>query len=222
MRNSLLKMMLTLALAFLTLDASAEVISFTNRTAFVNALAPGYFEDTFSDVTNGGITGASNTRSGNGFSVTYSASPNGLFSATGAMSTAVTTDNLLATMGSAPVYAAGGYFYLTDLPGDYQAFPGAKVSAFASNGSDPISTLESNVNSLTNFFGWISSTPLVSITMNSGGTSPDRWNTIDDFIVGDRAAVPEIDPAGMGSVLALVTGALGLLERRRLKAADAA
>jgi hypothetical protein len=30
--------------------------------------------------------------------------------------------------------------------------------------------------------------------------------------------VPEIDPAGMGSVLALVTGALGLLERRRLKA----
>ncbi|NBV47240.1 MAG: hypothetical protein EBR86_16795 [Planctomycetia bacterium] len=29
--------------------------------------------------------------------------------------------------------------------------------------------------------------------------------------------VPEIDPAGMGSVLALVTGALGLLERRRLK-----
>jgi len=32
------------------------------------------------------------------------------------------------------------------------------------------------------------------------------------------AAVPEIDPAGMGSVLALVTGALALIERRRLKA----
>ena len=32
------------------------------------------------------------------------------------------------------------------------------------------------------------------------------------------SGVPEIDPAGMGSVLALVTGALGLLERRRLKA----
>jgi formylglycine-generating enzyme required for sulfatase activity len=34
----------------------------------------------------------------------------------------------------------------------------------------------------------------------------------------NSAPVPEIDPAGMGSVLALVTGALGLLERRRLKA----
>jgi sulfatase modifying factor 1 len=35
--------------------------------------------------------------------------------------------------------------------------------------------------------------------------------------VSGPSPVPEIDPAGMGSVLALVTGALGLLERRRLK-----
>jgi len=35
--------------------------------------------------------------------------------------------------------------------------------------------------------------------------------------VAGPSPVPEIDPAGMGSVLALVTGALGLLERRRLK-----
>lgn len=34
-----------------------------------------------------------------------------------------------------------------------------------------------------------------------------------------QAAVPEIDPAGMGSVIALVIGGLGLLERRRLRAA---
>jgi hypothetical protein len=31
--------------------------------------------------------------------------------------------------------------------------------------------------------------------------------------------VPELDPAGMGSVMALVTGVLGLLERRRRAAA---
>jgi len=31
------------------------------------------------------------------------------------------------------------------------------------------------------------------------------------------ATVPEIDPAGIGSVLALATGGLALLERRRLK-----
>jgi hypothetical protein len=32
-------------------------------------------------------------------------------------------------------------------------------------------------------------------------------------LVSDPSGVPEIDPAGLGSVLALVTGALGLLER---------
>jgi hypothetical protein len=43
----------------------------------------------------------------------------------------------------------------------------------------------------------------------------------DAWVLGTTgsAAVPEIDPAGIGSVLALVTGALGLLERRRLKTA---
>ena len=35
----------------------------------------------------------------------------------------------------------------------------------------------------------------------------------------DRGGVPEIDAAGAGSVLALVTGILGLIERRRLKVA---
>jgi len=37
--------------------------------------------------------------------------------------------------------------------------------------------------------------------------------------VSGPAAVPEIDPNGLGSVLALVLGSLGLLERRRLKEA---
>lgn len=42
---------------------------------------------------------------------------------------------------------------------------------------------------------------------------------LDNVSVVASTGVPEIDPAGMGSVLALVTGALGLMERRRLKGA---
>jgi hypothetical protein len=44
-----------------------------------------------------------------------------------------------------------------------------------------------------------------------------RTDLTGSFIIA-AAPVPEIDPAGVGSVLALVTGALGLIERRRLKA----
>ena len=59
-------------------------------------------------------------------------------------------------------------------------------------------------------YGTVSSAP-VDVNANgynSGGLGTGSFTT---------SAVPEIDPAGMGSVLALVTGALGLLERRRLR-----
>jgi len=39
------------------------------------------------------------------------------------------------------------------------------------------------------------------------------------YVTGSPSAVPEIDPAGIGSILALASGALCLLERRRLKRA---
>jgi len=64
-------------------------------------------------------------------------------------------------------------------------------------------------------------TSALDMSSSSSYTFPASDETAD---VGFRLAspfiapVPEIDPAGMGSVLALVTGALGLLERRRLKA----
>ena len=69
--------------------------------------------------------------------------------------------------------------------------------------------------------GWSSDAfPLSSSDRRSGARSNEF------YLIGFRLAspvnsapVPEIDPAGIGSVLALVTGALGLLERRRLKAA---
>jgi hypothetical protein len=53
-----------------------------------------------------------------------------------------------------------------------------------------------------------------------GALSQSEMNAIINNPTGNLLGgtpVPEIDPAGMGSVLALVTGALGLLERRRLK-----
>jgi hypothetical protein len=42
---------------------------------------------------------------------------------------------------------------------------------------------------------------------------------LSELLPKDFVVVPEIDPAGIGSVLALVTGALGLIERRRMKVA---
>lgn len=66
---------------------------------------------------------------------------------------------------------------------------------------------------------------------DNGGTYPDGyffWDIVHPTTQGHALVaglvlqaipIPEIDPAGVGSVLALVAGALGLLERRRVKTA---
>jgi len=66
---------------------------------------------------------------------------------------------------------------------------------------------------------------IASDLSSSGGAAGPT--TVESNNIGFRLAspvsgppgVPEIDPAGLGSVLALVTGTLGLLERRRKRAA---
>jgi hypothetical protein len=50
---------------------------------------------------------------------------------------------------------------------------------------------------------------------SNANLSRSLYGISETLTVASPSSVPEIDPAGMGSVLALVTGALGLLERRR-------
>jgi len=84
-------------------------------------------------------------------------------------------------------------------------------------------------NSVTLPTSYVSGSPLQGILTFTGVTYADMqfipgtytWTLLGsgDTVVMEIAAVPEIDPAGMGSVLALVTGGLGLIERRRRKTA---
>ena len=57
----------------------------------------------------------------------------------------------------------------------------------------------------------------IAYTGNYG--SGDYIGLSEVRFVGTLSAVPEIDPAGLGSVLAILGGVLGLVERRRLKVA---
>ena len=61
-------------------------------------------------------------------------------------------------------------------------------------------------------------------TLASLGITPGTYPVVvanNTVTINAGAPVPEIDPAGLGSVAALITGALGLIERRRLKATAA-
>jgi hypothetical protein len=60
-----------------------------------------------------------------------------------------------------------------------------------------------------------------NITVEAAGVNTVAGGSIavGEYVAPSTSSVPEIDPNSLGSVLALVLGSLGLLERRRLKAA---
>ncbi len=133
-------------------------------------------------------------------------------------------------------YAPGGVFSVTQ-SGDQNANQNylTDVGAFSGSGS-----FYGTFDQSGNVFQW---NDLDGNGGGSVGVRGGRWNSdtgdlsssysasLDpshrDYFLGFRLAssgsgpssVPEIDPNSLGSVLALVLGSLGLLERRRLKAA---
>lgn len=95
----------------------------------------------------------------------------------------------------------------------YASRSGSSVVMNSSANNDDVSGFMVRINET---FG--PGTPLVFDFGDEDALSPDGGNTVGftiGKIPGDPNPVPEIDPAGMGSVAAFVTGALGLLERRR-------
>jgi hypothetical protein len=96
--------------------------------------------------------------------------------------------------------------------------------AGVSSGDGSYGWVYDNTGSITSTGAWsIPSTTTYAVSTDVGGS----WGSYDGFpllfsieaTATTPSAVPEIDPNSVGSVLALVLGSLGLLERRRLKAA---
>jgi len=104
-------------------------------------------------------------------------------------------------------------------------------------GIDGFGYLEGGGSSVSDFFGVVGLglfTDLQTLFVGPGSQITNNLNTnVGLFVVSDYtdqgatftvsggspSSVPEIDPNSLGSVLALVLGSLGLLERRRLKTA---
>ncbi len=115
------------------------------------------------------------------------------------------------TSNAASVYSPGGY-------------PSVSTQASATNQI----TLDDNVTNSDGGLGQFASgffmadSTTQTLTFEGVGREGNNDPLINAFQVRsipEPSSVPEIDPNSLGSVLALVLGSLGLLERRRLKAA---
>jgi hypothetical protein len=156
------------------------------------------------------------------------------WNAVGSTSTVDARDNVGGFGTAVPVYLANGTKLANDLTtnlfglwgGNLRAVPNITIDGLSLGASDPTTftgSLSDGTSSGDHLGNITATRGVADVTTSSWielassfyGVSYRFYGLSDDLTVA--SAVPEIDPAGIGSVLALVTGALGLLERRRLK-----
>ena len=181
-------------------SARSMVIVFTNRAAFLNALAPGYFEDNFQSVVPG-TNVTSLVRAGPGFSVTHTSPGFSVYGTSGGEIGAFTnTGGMLATMDPGTVSAVGANFFLTDVN---DVFASGKLTiSLIQSGLTTTMDITPIDKTTGSFLGFISDVPVVSLSVSAG--SAGKFTTYDNFIVG----IPE--PQGL-----LWLGlAMGFMRRR--------
>ena len=168
-------------------SARSMVIVFTNRAAFLNALAPGYFEDNFQSVVPG-TNVASLVRAGQGFTVTHTSPGFSVYGTSGGEIGAFTnTGGMLATMIPGTVSAVGANFFLTTFDDSFA--PGKLTISLIQSGLTTNMDITPIDKTTGSFLGFISDVPVVSLSVSAG--SAGKFTTYDNFIVG----VPE--PQGL-------------------------
>jgi hypothetical protein len=183
--------------------AQADITVYTSQADFLAAVsAPGV--DTFDDLA---VEPYGDTLARTAGTYSYSAfAATGLWGAGGAgdywLSTNRGTDPIVFSGFSGGVSAFGGNFFGSDVLGEYAL---GNLQLTASDGS----VLSYNLNgaTTTTFLGFVSSTPLSSVTLSTDGTT-GLWPTANNVVL----AVPE--PSTYAMLLAGL-GFVGLMSRRR-------
>lgn len=189
LKMDLLKPVVATAMTFLASGAQADIGFYTDQTAFLAAVSQP-MTDTFNDLSFD-LLPSGVIRSAGGYSYEISAGPSdGGFYAAGSpsdpwLAPTVATDVMRFSQFSPGVYAFGGNFFGSDVYGVLD--PGRTVVLTASAGSqtENVTLLDATSSS---FLGFISSTPLTSITVASQDeTGQVYWATANNVVL----AVPE-------------------------------
>ena len=193
--------------AFTAPDAHAAIITYTNETAFLNALQPGYYRETFASLSVDSPQPNPSTFSRNGFSYQVSA-PTGLYSgppglpAIGAISA---SEVLTTTITGGFVNAIG----VNTFSGDNTGNPnGGAITLAFSNGQ----TQTFNSTTPSSFFGVIDTS--AAFTFFTATPSSGSFANITNLTVGTAATAPVPEPSTW-AMMALGVGAMGLVMRRK-------
>lgn len=200
--------------------ANATITIYTDRTAFLAAVAPGYFQEGFQALPTDTVLSSPQNFSGNGFGFRAS-QPNGLVANVYAGDIVLSvfsgfdTISIGSLTGPTPVTALGGYFFL-DNSGSGPINPAGAMNVSATDGVNLATQALPAPTSFTGFVGFISDGPaLTSLSFVRTTAAGTGFIATNDFIVGSANLIPE--PA---SLAILGAGLFGLLAARRGRARD--
>ena len=193
--------------ALLILSATSTTFAattvFTDESAFLSAIQPGYYLEDFDSFACGSFVGPSlDFGPINGFSYTMSASLD-LWSGPGNMSTNNAFDPINIAFTGSAVTAVGGNFWPTDIAGGDVV---GNIDLWLSDGT----TLTIVNADFSTFRGFVSDgAAFTSMSLSIPGPTI-QWPTVDDFYVGQVIPAP-------GAILLASIGAgfVGWLRRRR-------
>jgi hypothetical protein len=203
------------------LSSSALTTTFTNQATFLGNVAPGFYLENFNTLSTAGPTASPLPTFSNGVFSYIASVPSGgsFFGAnsfgTPAVSLNVATDTILITFTSGNVTALGGNIFASDINGSATT---GDIAVVLSDGTNLIVSSPTVPASPGPFRGFISDTPITSLSL-TGGDTPTRWATLDNLYVGTSSvtAVPfEFSPVLGLTVLGGLWGANRL--RKTIKA----
>jgi hypothetical protein len=166
-------------------QTAAATQVFTDRAAFLAALAAGRAENAFDDVAAGAAGGLNYAINGFEYLVyTQFFADGALYNGTGFISTDRVGDQIVVYLSGNPVTAIGGNFW----PVDFASRPtdGSIVLEFSDGSQETIDAAGPQ-----DFRGFIFADPIFRLTIDAPdivspppGTSPDRWPALDNLIIG--------------------------------------
>ena len=192
--------------------STVQAQTYTSQSSFLAAIQSGYYLETFDSLPGYNSVSSPMTFSQNGFSYSAAAS-SGLYGVTPdlgvpadhALSTNGSSDAITFTFTSGNITAVGGQFFQTAFDGTQT--PGDATVTF---NDGTTATLTATAGTPQPFFGYVSTVPILSLTV----TVPQNFATVNNFI-----ATPE--PGSLALLVGMsVTGA-GFLARRRHNARQA-
>lgn len=189
-------------LAVLALAGAANATVYTTQASFLANVQPGFYFNNFTGVPTGAQPALPfGPVNGYSYIIDTDPTPNNLFNDPGIISTNLATDTILITFTGAPVTAVGGNFWATNI--SFQAIP-AQISFQLSNGDTELF----NSTAASDFRGFTSAVPILSMTIDAIDPGVAAWTTMDNLYVGQVIPTP-------GSLALLGLGALAAGRRRR-------